>query len=427
MTGDTIYAPATAPGRAGVVVVRISGPAALDTLQSFGATAPPPRQMGLRILRTADGGILDKALVVYFPAGQSFTGEPVVELHMHGSPAVLQASMDALESGGHARLAAPGEFTRRALLNDRLDLTEVQGLADLIAAETEEQRRAAIDVFDGRMSEKVAAWRRDLTTARALIEVTIDFADEEVPTDVGPEVEACLTRVADGIRSELDGYDAARQLRDGYEVAILGPPNAGKSSLINYLSKRDIAIVSDVPGTTRDVVEARIILAGVPVTFLDTAGLRDSDDVVERIGMDRARMRAAAADLRIFLDAGEGTATFDELFRPGDLRQRTKADVKPDGDLSVVSGQGIPELLQAIEDRVGDAVAGAGLVTRRRDKAALVSSLQEVEGVITSDDISDELRAERLRLASEHLARIVGGLDVEDLLDEIFASFCLGK
>ena len=297
---STIFAQASAAGKAGVAVVRISGPQAFSAASQLCGSLPAPRQAGLRRLRSAAGEVLDEALVLCFSEKASFTGEETVELQTHGSVAVVNALLAELGTVDGLRLAEPGEFTRRALANGRLDLAQVEGLADLIASETEAQRQQALRLFSGGLGDLAAHWRERLIRASALLTVTIDFADEEVPVDVSPEVLELIAEVQTAMQAQVDGFGAAERIRTGYEVAIVGPPNVGKSTLLNALAGRDAAITSEVAGTTRDVIEVRMELAGLPVTLLDTAGLRETDDTVEKIGVARALERAKAADLRVF-------------------------------------------------------------------------------------------------------------------------------
>jgi len=285
---DTIFALATARGKAGVSIVRVSGPLAWASAAHFGVVNLVARQPKLARLTGSDGGLIDEALVLSFDDGQSFTGEQVVEFQVHGSPAIVAALLSELGSLDGLRLAEPGEFTRRALENGQLDLARVEGLADLIDAETEAQRKQALRVFSGALGKKADGWRTDLIRAAALLEATIDFADEDVPVDVTPEVTALVSGVRGELELEAQGVKAAERIRDGFEVAIVGPPNAGKSTLLNALAGREAAITSSVAGTTRDVIEVRMDLNGLPVTFLDTAGLRETTDEVEAVGVQRA-------------------------------------------------------------------------------------------------------------------------------------------
>jgi tRNA modification GTPase len=423
---DTVYALASARGKAGVAVLRLSGPDAFSAATQLCGTLPEPRRAALRRL-IWKGDVLDHALVLAFAEGNSFTGEAVVEFHLHGSLAVVQAVMRIMAEIPGLRLAEAGEFTRRALENGRLDLTQVEGLADLIDAETEAQRRQAERILSGAIGERVEAWRRDLIRAAALIEATIDFADEEVPQDVTPEVRQLLQRVMAGLRQERDGFSAAERIRDGFEVAIVGAPNAGKSTLLNALSGREAALTSEHAGTTRDVIEVRMDIGGFAVTLLDTAGLRLPEDPVERLGIDRALMRAQKADLRVFLESEN--AIPDLVPMMDDIVVHGKADISGHG-VSGKTGQGIPELLAAIETRLLQRSAGAGLMTRERHRQAIERAIRAMESVLLEVEKGAEraeLAAAELRVAIRALETLVGRLDVEDLLDEIFSSFCIGK
>lgn len=427
---DTIYALATARGRSGLAVVRISGPAAFAAGLALCGSLPAVRVAGLRRLSWG-GELLDEALVLSFAEGASFTGESVVELHCHGGPAVVGAVLRALSEQPGLRLAEPGEFTRRALENGVLDLAQVEGLADLIDAETEAQRRQAVRVLSGSVGQKVEGWRRDLIRAGALLEATIDFADEDVPVDVSPEVLGLIDGLMTDLGREAAGVTAAERIRDGFEVAIVGAPNAGKSTLLNQLAGREAAITSEIAGTTRDVIEVRMEIAGLPVTFLDTAGLRDTDDRLEQAGIDRALMRAEAADLRLFL--------IDETAVPGlkptgdDLVVFGKADTRSGVYGLAVSGktgEGVPELMTRIGEILQERIGSAGALVRERHRIAVTSairSLAESRAEVVRDDSRVELAAEHLRQAVRALDALVGRVDVDDLLGEIFASFCIGK
>lgn len=298
---DTIFAQATAAGRAGVSIVRVSGPIAHEVCSLMVGKLPDHRGSSLRMVKDSDGEFIDQALVLRFDGPDSFTGEDVVELHLHGSIAIMRRTLSLLGQFQGARLAEPGEFTRRALENGRLDLVQVEGLADLIEAETEAQRKQALQVLSGALGSKIEGWRSSLIRAAALLEATIDFADEDVPVDVSDEVRGLLQTVGSELRTEIEGTKVAERIRTGFEVAIVGAPNVGKSTLLNRLAGRDAAITSNIAGTTRDVIEVRMDIAGLPVTLLDTAGIRESDDVVETLGVELALRRASHADIRVFL------------------------------------------------------------------------------------------------------------------------------
>lgn len=426
---ETIYAQATAVGRAGVCVVRISGLRAFEIAEQVVGALPSPRQAGLRVVRDKQGERIDSALVITFPAPKSFTGEDVVEIHLHGSIAVVRSLFSVLAEFDETRLAESGEFTRRALDNERLDLAQVEGLADLIDAETEAQRKQASRVLSGHLGDLVEGWRSSLIRAAALLEATIDFADEDVPVDVTPEVEGLLIIVRQELQDEINGSHVAERIRTGFEVAILGAPNAGKSTLLNALAGRDAAITSDIAGTTRDVIEVRMDLGGLPVTLLDTAGLRDSTDEIEVIGIDRAIARAEKADLRVFLSDG-----CDDLkMKPigGDISVPPKADLRADGTgVSGVTGQGIDGLVQQIRDTLLVRANSVGVATHARHRDVMTEALDgllRADLVLASGPDQYELAAEELRHVIRSLEGLIGRVDVESLLDEIFSSFCLGK
>lgn len=436
----TIYALSTAPGKAGVAVVRVSGEDAGAALRALTGEAPGrPREARLcRFRDPQSGAALDKGLAIFFPAPASFTGEDIVELHIHGGRAVVAAMLRALGDLPGLRAAAPGEFTRRAFENGKLDLTEVEGLADLIDAETEAQRAQALRQMEGALGALYEGWRARLMRALAYAEAEIDFPDEDVPGDLiaklGPEIE----RLESEIAAHLDDGRRGERLRDGVEVAIVGPPNAGKSSLLNRLAGREAAIVSDEAGTTRDVLEVRLDIGGVPVTLADTAGLRDAAGAVEREGVRRALARAEAADLRIVMVA-PGTGGIDSDFalaRPGDLRVVNKIDLGtpvPSGviGISALTGQGLDALEAALAERVGTAYETREhpVITRARHREGLAdcaAALGRAEAALKASRAA-ELVAEDLRLAARALGRITGRVDVEDLLDVIFRDFCIGK
>jgi tRNA modification GTPase len=380
-------------------------------------------------LRDEDGALIDEALVLVFEGPRSFTGEDVVELHVHGSVAVVAAIERCLARQPGLRPAEAGEFTRRALLNDRLDIAQVEGLGDLLSAETDMQRRVAMRLFDGRLGDVSGEWRRVLLRTVALVEAVIDFADEEVPEDVSPEVLSGIEHVRESLIREASGTLVAERLRDGFEVAIIGPPNAGKSTLLNHIAGREVAITSDVEGTTRDVLEVRTDLKGLPVTFLDTAGLRQTEDSVEKIGVARTRDRAGSADLRIFVK-GAATEKADDIVGPDDIVVLGKSDVDDSGDISGRTGDGVEALLTVVHDKLAGRVQQVGTATHRRHQHAMntaVVSLDLARSAVLGQPDCPEIAAEHLRDAIRSLDSLTGRIDVEAVLGEIFSSFCIGK
>lgn len=427
---DTIFALATAQGKAGIAVIRISGPRAHAAGRHVCGSLPDPRTTGVRDLRDANGALIDQALVLNFPEKQSFTGEAVVELHVHGSTAIVSRVLNELGSMPDLRLAEPGEFTRRALENGMLDLAQVEGLADLIDAETEAQRKQAVRILAGELGTVAGAWRLDLIRAASLLEATIDFADEDVPVDVTPEVTGLLMKSRASIAAEANGVAIAERIRTGFEIAILGAPNVGKSTLLNALAGREAAITSEIAGTTRDVIEVRMDLGGLPVTLLDTAGLRETSDTVEQIGIDRAMARAAQCDLRVVLSL-DGTWPVGVLRSEGDLLVQAKADSGTVRlGVSGRTGAGIDDLVARMTAALQDRSSGAGLATRERHRAALELALTYLDAALLrlrGGPDAYEFTAEEIRSAIRALNSLIGQVDVENLLDEIFASFCLGK
>jgi tRNA modification GTPase len=378
-----------------------------------------------------NGEVLDEALVLLFAAGASFTGEESAELQVHGSAAVVASTLRVLSGFDGLRMAEAGEFTRRALENGCLDLAQVEGLADLIDAETESQRKQAMRVLSGALGQRVEGWRKDLVRAAALIEATIDFADEDVPVDVTPEVRELIQGLLRELRTELAGVKAAERVRDGFEVAIVGAPNVGKSTLLNALAGREAAITSEIAGTTRDVIEVRMDIAGLSVTLLDTAGLRDSTDVIEQIGIGRALDRARRADLRVFLLSTPGEALM-LVPEADDILVLGKADLQSDGTgaVSGLTGAGVDRLIEKISERLSGRAASAGLLIRERQRIAMqnaVDGLESAESRLCFAGDMPELIAAELRASTRALEIMVGRIGVENLLDEIFSSFCIGK
>ena len=445
MERDSIFALATAPGRAGVAMMRVSGPAAGAALQALARRPlPSPRRATLARLYAESGEPLDEALLLWFPAPASYTGEDVAELHLHGGRAVVAGVAEALARLPGLRPAEAGEFTRRAFDNGRLDLTAVEGLADLIAAETAAQRRQALRQLEGGLADLYEGWRARLLRALAHLEAAIDFADEDLPEGMTEAVAAEIRELATEIAGHLDDAHRGEILRDGFAIAIVGPPNAGKSSLLNALARREVAIVSETAGTTRDVIEVRLDLGGYPAIVADTAGLRETAEAIEQEGVRRALARAEAADLRlVVLDATswpEVDPAVRGLVGPDALVVVNKADLAPPMPplrvagqpalaLSARTGQGLAELLAAIEARVRARLeAGANeapALTRLRHRQALGDCLAALRRFATAPQA--DLAAEDVRLAARALGRITGRVDVEDLLDVIFRDFCIGK
>ena len=428
---DTIFALASAAGRAGVSVIRISGERAVEICEDLAESAPEAGRFALRKLRDTAGNLIDEALVLRFTAPASFTGEDVIELHTHGSPAVVARVLRFLGESGKARMADAGEFTRRALENDRLDLAQVEGLGDLIDAETEAQRMQAVRLFSGALGDVVSDWREKLLRAAALLEVPIDFADEEVPVDVAPEVLELIGEVSKSLRREIKGTFAAERIRDGFEVAILGAPNSGKSTLLNRLAGREAAITSEIAGTTRDVIEVRMDVAGLPVTLLDTAGLRDTDDVIERVGVGRALERAERADLRVFLKSDPQEVPSVTL-QDGDITLLGKGDMHGGGvgTVSGASGEGVDELIEHIASQLSDRASGVATATQLRHRIAMEDAKEALDQAafeVKAGAERTELAAENLRTALRKLDALIGRVDVEMVLGEIFSRFCLGK
>lgn len=426
---ETIFALASAPGKAGVSVIRISGADAKSAGRCLAGVLPKARSAAVRVLKDSDGLHLDEALVLVFDSGASFTGEDVIEFQVHGSVAVVSAVLRELGKLEGLRLAEPGEFTRRAMDNGRLDLTQVEALSDLIEAETESQRRQALQVLSGSLGKKVETWRSDIIRAAALLEATIDFADEDVPVDVTDEVVDLLDGTILSIGQELSGLDAAESVRTGFEVAIVGPPNAGKSTLLNYLAGREAAITSEFAGTTRDIIEVHMDVKGIAVTFLDTAGLRDTSDVIEKIGVERAIQRASDADIRIHLVP---FGMQPELkVEKGDFVYTAKFDSGvTEGGISGLTGHGVVQMLAELQLELSDRVRGSSLVNRERHRIALRDGLIYLKAgrnmLVSGPDVYD-LVSEELRIAARKLDALLGRVDVENLLDEIFSNFCVGK
>ncbi len=436
---ETIFALSSGRLPAGVAVVRISGPKTRFVLETICQSALFPRRADLRTFRDGDNIAIDRGLVLYFPGPNSFTGEDCGEFHLHGGKAVVDAMLSSLYTFEGCRMAEAGEFTRRAFANGKFDLTVAEGLADLIAAETESQRRLALLISSGAQAQLYSSWRSELIRARALIEAELDFADEaDVPGSVSEQVWREMRDLADRIRKHVANGKRGAMVRDGFRVVIVGAPNAGKSSLLNALAGSDVAIVSDEPGTTRDLIEVKLDLDGLPVLITDTAGLRETEGKVEKIGIGRALERAAAADLVLTL-TDLSNPVVPVLNGPEEgaiVRIGTKSDLNfaPDNaafdlTISTRTGTGLDELLKTIGERAVAAAANLSdpLPTRRRHMELLAETSREIEAAILEHTAPLEVRAEFLRRASHALGRITGDVDVEDILDVVFSQFCIGK
>ena len=438
MSDETIFALSTASARAALAVVRLSGPACDSALVALGVTRlPPPRMAGLRALAAPqNGALLDEALVLRFQAPHSFTGEAMAELHLHGGLAIVESVLAALSALPGLRAAEAGEFTRRAVLNGKMDLTAAEAIADLIDAEGGAQQKQALAQLRGGLRRRAEGWREGLKTLLAHLEADLEFADEDLPGGIGQKALDGLP----ALQAELSGAlsdDTGLRLRDGLRVALVGPPNAGKSSILNMLAGRAAAIVSARAGTTRDAIEVAMLLEGVPITLIDTAGLRAAGDDIEREGVRRALASAEEADIVIWVDAPDvADDAADDMARDwrsaADMRLANKSDVaRPDDDgalrLSAKTGDGAEALLAAL-GRLVLQKTGSGEsapVTRARHVAILREVLAHIEAAQQADAL--ELAAEDLRLAQRALGRMTGTVDVEQLLDVVFADFCIGK
>ena len=433
---DTIVALSSGRLPAGIAVIRVSGPQSRFALETIVGFVPAAGQASLRTLRGSDGHTLDKGLVLFFEGPKSFTGEDSAELHVHGGKAVVAAVLTELTALEGIRLADPGEYTLRAFLNGKLDLIQAEALADLIDAETEAQRSAAVRNAAGTQSELYQSWRRQLTHVRAMIEAEMDFSDEaDVSSSGENDSLEDIRRLSEIIRAHIGGYRRAEIVRDGYDVVIIGAPNAGKSSLLNALARRDVAIVSDEPGTTRDLVEVSLNLNGYKVRLTDTAGLREGAGTVERIGIARATAKARQADLVLQLvDVSSDLSSIGQFPGVDCLIVGSKSDLLPDqpaGGLLLVSsvtGSGVDELLNILGRRAAEAVGAMTdiLPSELRHVELLNDTLVCLDKAV-ENGIPREIQAEYLRQAADSLGRIAGSVDVEDLLDVIFSRFCIGK
>lgn len=441
---DTIYALASGSGTAGVAVIRLSGPAAGQVISCLtGQSVPTPREASLRRFRDpAEGGDIDEGIVLWFPAPGSYTGEDVAEFHVHGGPAIIEAMLLAMGSIEACRMAEPGEFTRRAFENEKLDLTSAEAVADLIAAETVAQRRQALGQYDGALAALYDGWRTQLTGLLARAETMIDFSDEDLPDDVADSINHDILYIKDKISQYMDDRNRGERIRSGFNISIVGAPNVGKSSLLNRLAARDAAIVSETAGTTRDVIEVQMRLGGYAVTIADTAGIREAESAIEEEGVRRARKSATEADMRLVV--------FDATALPGlDASSLGYVDTEavvvlnkidaastdlpaaiaggPAHQVSAMGGDGVDSLLAVLTEEVRArlAVSERPPLTRTRHREALAACVSALGRATLAT--MPELAAEDVRLAVRSLGKITGRVDVEDVLDVIFRDFCIGK
>jgi len=433
---DTIFALSSGPAPAGVAVLRISGPAAGTAYRALTGELdlPTPRAAVLRMFRNpADGIALDQGLALWFPAPHSFTGEDVLEIQGHGGAATIAAFLDALSNLDGCRQADPGEFSRRAFANGRMDLNEVEALSDLIQAETEAQRRMALRLASGAGSLRYQDWTDRLMRLLATLEAAVDFPEDDLPETMLDRNEIDIRGLVAEFSQDIDIGSLSEGIRTGIRIAIVGAPNTGKSTLLNHLAGREAALVSDIAGTTRDVVEVRLDLGGYLVTLGDTAGLRESTDPIEQAGIDKAIRAAAAADIILHLYDSEEPSTLPDLLqdRQDDiLTIRSKSDLGSDGpgiSISCHTGDGVEELLQALQTACADryAVALGAVAVRARHRDALVHARDALERSLTAPEFA--LAAEEVRLAVTEIGRITGRIDVEAILDIVFSEFCIGK
>lgn len=444
---DTIFALATAAGRAAVAVVRVSGPATVSVVEALTGGSPKARTAALRTLRHG-GADLDEALVLRFEGPASYTGEDSVEFHVHGGRAVVEALMVALSELG-LRLAEPGEFTRRAFENGKLDLAQAEGVADLIDAETEAQRRQALGQVGGALSQRYDRWRDLLIQSLAMLEAAVDFPDEDLPEEVAERARPGLRVLSSELDAALADVSRGRRVRDGFRIALVGAPNAGKSTFLNGLVERDAAIVTDTPGTTRDVIEVPLVLGGYKVLIADTAGLREAADAIEAEGVRRARAWAEEADLRLWVIDGfhvKHTVKLEEAVRPGDWLVLNKTDIADAAALdeaaarwageglkvvrlSARSADALAEVREALSIHVAEVLSGADFpaATRLRHAERLVEAQGYVRRALSDVGLEVELAAEDVRLAARTLEKITGRVDPEDVLGRVFSTFCIGK
>lgn len=447
MDNQTIYALSTVCGKSGVAVIRISGAEAfkvVDAMTSLNAETLRPRYAYfVKLLHSQTKEVIDNSLLICFAAPHSFTGEDIVELQIHGSRAVINSVIDSLSALANFRLAEPGEFSKRAFYNQKMDLTEAEGLADLIDAETSEQQKYALRQMEGGLKNLYEGWREKLLTLLAHLEAYIDFPEEDIPADITSSMLNDVFKLSESIQSHLQDDNAGERLREGFRVVIVGPPNAGKSSLLNAFAKREAVIVSDIAGTTRDAIDIHMDLNGYPITFTDTAGLRETEEEIERKGIEIAKSKISDADLVICLfdaekDSVQIFENIEKAFKNKIIFVANKSDkltfeqcsnLKKEQILliSAKHQQGVADLLDVISVRIAARFSSGSnlLITRARYREALQNTLQNLQAFSFDKEI--ELTAEDIRLAARELGKITGRIEVDEILDKIFGSFCIGK
>lgn len=429
---DTIFGCATAYGKSAIAVFRISGKKSWDIVEKLAGDLPhKERHLEVKWLKTPSGDFLDQAMIVIFNENNSFTGEKLAELHIHGSLAVINSINSILSEIPRVRFAEAGEFTQRALKNDRLNLAEIEGLGDLLAAETEAQRRQSLRLLRGEMGKKVEKWREKLLKICALSEAIIDFPEEDIPQNIYNDIKILLDELLKNLTKEIEGIYWAERVRNGFEVAIVGLPNSGKSTLINAIAGRDIAIISETPGTTRDIIELHTEIKGMPITFIDTAGQRDAIDKIEKIGIKKAKERSENADLRIILTEKEDISEI--FYEEGDLIYNSKADIKKESSFPKISGkthEGIAEMLEKIGEIMSVRANSVGVAVNSRHHYVIknaIKSLETAKNQLDKADYPIEIIAENLRNGMNALESLIGVIGIEQVLEQIFSKFCIGK
>ena len=433
MTKQTVFALSTSSGKAAIAVVRISGSRSFEVVRELVGSVPPPRTAVLRSLRYKDE-LVDRALVICFKENASYTGEDMVEFHIHGSMAVIDYLSEVLSVGFNLGVADPGEFTRRALENGCMDLSQVEGLLDLINSETKEQKNQSLKVLSGVIGNKTNGWRTAIINSLALAEVMIDFSEEEVPKNTIGDILMSVKSLIDELGGELKHSNSLELIREGFDVTIVGKPNVGKSSLLNYLAGKEKAIVSEKSGTTRDIIELGIDLKGFRVNLFDTAGIHDSTDEIEIIGIERAKIKASQAHMRVFLlSEDDEVEDFGIIVKKTDIIFCAKSDLGKSSvhpGISSKSGEGVSKMLNKISKNIYKSTSYSGVLINKRHKTVIKSTISLLKRAcleLKKPEVQIEIVAEDLRLAIMELDFLVGKINVEDVLGDIFSSFCIGK